>query len=155
MSVCTVKCEKIEVRMVFSSVVKSFLTDQGHTPVKTFCQNRIFFQLKSMLRPSYIFFDCLLSKYFHLKEEPPFLLLMNLVPRLKRVPTLLFYLHLKGISNLKYLKPSKWGHPTVFEIDYWNLVQKPIFSLEPTLQSSRGEKKLVSGPSFSSLSQKL
>ena len=33
----------------------------------------------------------------------------------------------KGISNLKYLKPSKWGHPTVFEIDYWNLVQKPIF----------------------------
>ena len=22
----------------------------------------------------------------------------------------------KGISNLKYLKPSKWGHPTVFEI---------------------------------------
>ena len=25
---------------------------------------------------------------------------------------------IKGISNLKYLKPSKWGHPTVFEIDY-------------------------------------
>ena len=24
----------------------------------------------------------------------------------------------KGICNLKYLKPSKWGHSTVFEIDY-------------------------------------
>ena len=46
----------------------------------------------------------------------------------------------KGISNLKSLKPSKWGHPTVFEIDYWNLVQKPIFLLEPTLQSSRAGK---------------
>ena len=49
---------------------------------------------------------------------------------------------IKGISNLKYLKPSKWGHPTVFEIDYWNLVQKPFF-FSPRLDCKVGSNEKI------------
>ena len=58
----------------------------------------------------------------------------------------LWLLYSQPQGNLKYLKPSKRGHPTVFEIDYWNLVQKPIFFHPDWIVKLVLMKKLVSGP---------
>ena len=62
---------KIEVRMVFS-VVKSFLTDQGHTPVKTFCQNWIFSTQKYAATFVYFFWLFTIKIISFLKKEHNF-----------------------------------------------------------------------------------
>ena len=53
----------------------------------------------------------------------------------------------------------KWGHPTVFEIVYWDLLQKSIFSQETTQKCSQegeiGTEDLKKNPFLSDSSQLL
>ena len=74
--------------MVFSSVVTSFLFDQGHTSVKSFCQNWIFSTQK--YAAPFVYFSIVYNQNSIFISKKGAIVFMNFVPWLNRVLTLFF-----------------------------------------------------------------